>query len=126
MHGEYLPIRTDNGATGDTHNAWNNDLLDARGNKIGEEFACSSVTSPGFEGLFGDDPATIQGIEQAYTLLIDNLKYFDASQRGYVMTEFTNGAATAFYRFIDTIASENYLVFEDKNTVLDAKSEDRQ
>ncbi|WP_373518619.1 alkaline phosphatase [Pricia sp.] len=103
---------------GDTHNAWNNDLLDSGGNKIGEEFACSSVTSPGFEGLFGDDPDTIMGIERAFTLLIDNLKYFDASRRGYVMAGFTSGSATASYRFVDTIDSENYLVFEGKNAVL--------
>ncbi|MGB7394352.1 MAG: alkaline phosphatase D family protein [Pricia sp.] len=105
---------------GDTHNAWNNDLLDGGGNKVGEEFACSSVTSPGFEGLFGDDPDTIQGIENAFTLLIDNLKYFDASQRGYLMAEFTSGSATASYRFIDTITDEAYMVFEGKNTTLSA------
>jgi len=93
---------------GDTHNAWNSDLIDASGNKIGEEFACPSVTSPGFEGLFGDDPATISAIEQAFVLLIDNLKYFDASRRGFVMAEFTQGSATANYRFIDTIASTQY------------------
>ncbi len=105
---------------GDTHNAWNNDLLDGSGNRVGEEFACSSVTSPGFEGLFGDDPDTVKGIEQAFTLLIDNLKYFDASRRGYVMVEFTAGAATASYRFVDTISSENYMVFESRNSVLNA------
>lgn len=105
---------------GDTHNAWNNDLLDGSGNRIGEEFACSSVTSPGFEGLFGDDPDTVKGVEQAFTLLIDNLKYFDASRRGYVMAGFTAGAATASYRFVDTIASENYMVFESRNSVLNA------
>ncbi|MEM9144332.1 MAG: alkaline phosphatase D family protein, partial [Bacteroidota bacterium] len=38
---------------GDTHNAWNNILKDASGEQIGEEFACASVSSPGFEGIFG-------------------------------------------------------------------------
>ena len=104
---------------GDTHNAWNNKLQDASGNSIGEEFACSSVTSPGFEGLFGTDPDTISGIEQAFTLLIDNLKYFDASQRGFIIAEFTSGSATASYRFIDSIASENYLEFEGKKVMVE-------
>lgn len=90
---------------GDTHNAWNSNLINASGEKIGEEFACSSVTSPGFEGLFGNDPVTISGIEQAFPLLIDDLKYFDASRRGFVLVEFTQGSSTANYRFVDTIAS---------------------
>ncbi|MDT0540650.1 alkaline phosphatase D family protein [Croceitalea sp. P059] len=101
---------------GDTHNAWHNILTDINGNKVGEEFACSSVTSPGFEGIFGTDPATIAGIEQAFTLLIDGLQYFDAKQRGYVLAEFTQGAATASYRFIDTLASAAYTEVEG-NTV---------
>lgn len=99
---------------GDTHNAWNNDLLDQNGDKIGEEFACASVSSPGFEGLFGNDPTTIAGIEQAFTLLIDGLTYFDASQRGYLMVELTEGSANASYRFVDTLASTAYTVMEGK------------
>ncbi|PRX56032.1 alkaline phosphatase D family protein [Flagellimonas meridianipacifica] len=101
---------------GDTHNAWHNILNDANGDKIGEEFACASVTSPGFEGIFGSDPATIQGIEQAFTLLIDGLQYFDAAQRGYVLTEFTPASATASYRFIDTIATASYTEVEGNTT----------
>ncbi|WP_276168419.1 alkaline phosphatase D family protein [Zobellia alginiliquefaciens] len=93
---------------GDTHNAWNSNLTDVNGDKVGEEFACSSVTSPGFEGLFGTDPETVAGIEQAFSLLIDDLKYFDASRRGYVMVEFTSGSAVAEYRFVDNISSSVY------------------
>lgn len=99
---------------GDTHNAWHNELIDSNGNKIGEEFACASVSSPGFEGLFGNDPTTIAGIEQAFTLLIDNLQYFDAAQRGYVLVEINAGAANASYRFIDTLVSTSYGVMEGK------------
>ncbi len=93
---------------GDTHNAWNNELIDFTATKVGVEFACPSVTSPGFEGLFGTDPTTLAGLEQAFTLLIDGLKYFDASKRGYILAEFTAGAATANYNFIDNIASATY------------------
>ncbi|MEM7485759.1 MAG: alkaline phosphatase D family protein [Bacteroidota bacterium] len=103
---------------GDTHNAWHNILEDNDGNKIGEEFACPSVTSPGFEGIFGNDPATIAGIQQAFTLLIDGLKYFDASQRGYILTEFTHSGATASYRFVDSIASTAYTETEGSSTTV--------
>ncbi|GAB3541387.1 hypothetical protein GCM10027443_40670 [Pontibacter brevis] len=41
---------------GDTHNAWYSDLTAVSGNKVGAEFATASVSSPGFEALFGDDP----------------------------------------------------------------------
>jgi alkaline phosphatase D len=36
---------------GDTHNAWHSDLTTATGRRAGAEFACSSVSSPGFEAL---------------------------------------------------------------------------
>ncbi len=97
---------------GDTHNAWHNVLTDINGSKVGEEFACPSVTSPGFEGIFGDDPTTIGGIEQAFTLLIDGLQYFDGSQRGYILSEITPSAVTTSYRFIDNIASTAYTEVE--------------
>jgi len=97
---------------GDTHNAWYNELFDNNGNKVAEEFACASVSSPGFEGLFGDDSTTIAGIEEAFTLLIDNLQYFDASQRGYIMVEINAGAANASYRFVDTLSSTSYSEIE--------------
>ncbi|WP_394750135.1 alkaline phosphatase D family protein [Spongiimicrobium salis] len=103
---------------GDTHNAWNTELKDAAGNRIGEEFACPSVSSPGFEGLFGNDPATIAGIEQAFVLLIDDLQYFDAARRGYVLAEFTSGTASGSYRFVDTLASTSYSVTEQHNAVV--------
>ena len=103
---------------GDTHNAWNTELKDAAGNRIGEEFACPSVSSPGFEGLFGNDPATIAGIEQAFVLLIDDLQYFDASRRGYVLAEFTSATATGSYRFVDTLASTAYTATEQHTTAV--------
>ena len=101
---------------GDTHNAWHNELVDINGNKIGEEFACPSVTSPGFEGLLGTDPETIAGVELAWTTLVDGLQYFDAKRRGYILAEFTPGTATAHYRFVDNIAATAYTVTEDKVT----------
>jgi len=102
---------------GDTHNGWNNELIDVNGNKIGEEFACPSVSSPGFEVLFGGDPVAISDFEQAFTLLIDGLSYFDASQRGYVLVEFTSGTASATYRFIDNLASTAYVEIDGNTSV---------
>lgn len=92
---------------GDTHNAWHNDLTDASGKKVGAEFACSSVSSPGFEAFFGGNAAAVQAFAQSNQLLIDDLNYLDASQRGYVMAEFTATAATAQWLYVAGLDREN-------------------
>jgi alkaline phosphatase D len=92
---------------GDTHNAWNALLTDAGGNKVGTEFATSSVSSPGFEAVFGDDPQVLDGLEQAFALLIDDLSYLNASQRGYVLATFSNSEARAEWRFINSLLTED-------------------
>ncbi|UII27202.1 alkaline phosphatase D family protein [Fulvivirga maritima] len=92
---------------GDTHNAWHLDLTDAQGNKVGAEFATSSVSSPGFEGIFGTDPAIIDPFEQSLQLLIKDLQYLNASDRGYVMASFTPSEANSEWRFVSTLATEN-------------------
>ncbi|MBX0293051.1 alkaline phosphatase D family protein [Hymenobacter sp. HSC-4F20] len=92
---------------GDTHNAWYNDLTDATGRKAGAEFACSSVSSPGFEAFFGGNAAAVQGFAQSNQLLIDDLHYLDASQRGYVLAEFTAAAATAQWRYVASLEQIN-------------------
>jgi alkaline phosphatase D len=91
---------------GDTHNAWHSDLTTATGQRAGAEFACSSVSSPGFESLLASN-AAIQGFEQSNQLLIDDLQYLDASRRGYVLAEFTASTATAEYRYVAGLDTEN-------------------
>ncbi|MFL9844442.1 alkaline phosphatase D family protein [Flavobacterium rhizosphaerae] len=94
---------------GDTHNAWYNTLYTQNGAEVGVELATSSVSSPGFEIYLGDvDAATIASFEQAMTLLVDGLSYFDASRRGYVMATFTNADVKAEWVFVDTILSQSY------------------
>ena len=92
---------------GDTHNAWHSDLTDISGRKAGTEFATSSVTSPGFEAIFGSDPATVAGFEQAIALLINDLQYLDATKRGYIMASFTATQAKSEWRYVSTLASKN-------------------
>lgn len=92
---------------GDTHNAWYSKLSDAEGNKVGAEFATASVSSPGFEAIFGQDQATIEGFQQAYPFLIDDLEYVDAARRGYVMVTFSNSNANADWRYVSTLATKN-------------------
>lgn len=90
---------------GDTHNAWYSKLSDASGNQVGQELATSSVSSPGFEAIFGDDAETIAALEQSNTLLIDDLQYTDASRRGYLYVKFTESDVEADWLFVNTLAS---------------------
>lgn len=94
---------------GDTHNAWNNTLHTQDGTEVGIELATSSVSSPGFETYLGDvDASVIAGFQQALTILIDGLSYFDASRRGFMMTTFTQAEVKSEWMFVSTILSENY------------------
>ncbi|MBL4677363.1 MAG: alkaline phosphatase D family protein [Mucilaginibacter sp.] len=92
---------------GDTHNAWHSDLTDVSGRRAGAEFATSSVSSPGFEAIFGANPATVIGFEQAIALLINDLHYLDASRRGYVMASFTASDAKSEWRYVGSLTTKN-------------------
>jgi alkaline phosphatase D len=92
---------------GDTHNAWHSDLTTATGRRVGAEFACSSVSSPGFEALLAGNATAIAGFEQSNQLLIDDLQYLDASKRGYILATFTASNATAEYRYVAGLETEN-------------------
>ncbi|WP_430459444.1 alkaline phosphatase D family protein [Thalassolituus sp. LLYu03] len=103
---------------GDTHNAWASDLYVADdtgavqrdSGSVGVEFATAGVTSPGFEKYvgFGSNTAMQAGFETAVTTLVDDLKYLNSANRGYMLVEFTEEASTCEWRFVDTIESRTY------------------
>lgn len=99
--------------SGDTHNAWANDLKDLAGNQIGVEFATSSVSSPGLEEYLPDeDPVALaSGLQQ----FIPTLKYANTYQRGYmVLTVSAQEARTDWY-VVDTVKSKTYTAKLDKS-----------
>ncbi len=94
--------------SGDTHNAWHTDLKLASGVKVGEEFATHSVSSPGLETyLSALAPAQIKGIFEG---VVDDLKWMDASRRGYLKMTFTATQAKGEWVFINKINSRTYAV----------------
>ena len=95
---------------GDTHNAWANNLKTQAGEPVGVEFATAGVTSPGLESYLGLPAAAIPQAEQAITLLVDELQYLNASQRGYLVVTFTEDQARADWRFVSTVKSRDYVV----------------
>ena len=99
--------------SGDTHNAWANELNDRHGNAVGVEFATSSVTSPGFEEyLPNENPVVLAGALQQ---LISPLKYCDTSRRGYMVVTATPEACQADWVYVDNIESRNFTASTDKS-----------
>ncbi len=97
---------------GDTHNAWANDLKDRDNAAVGVEFATSSVTSPGFETFFPNDPpAAVAG---GLTQLIGPLEYTDTARRGYMVITATASECRADWVYVSTIASRTYTSVSDK------------
>lgn len=105
--------------SGDSHNAWFANLTTLAGDKVGVEFAASSVTSPGFEsvGLGGlasalDGSALVPQLGAAAVGaglgLINDLNYTDSSQRGYLALTVTADAVKGDYVYMSTVKSTSY------------------
>jgi alkaline phosphatase D len=92
--------------SGDTHNAWANNLDDLAKNKVGVEFAGASVTAPGLEEIFTADApgAFAAGVTQ----LIPSLAYADTSRRGWLLITATPTEVTGDWRFVSTVKSRYY------------------
>jgi alkaline phosphatase D len=99
--------------SGDTHNAWADELQDMNGNAVGVEFATSSVSSPGFEEyLPNENPTTLAA---SLTQLIPTLKYCDTSRRGYMVVTATATECRADWVFVNTITEHTYSASTDKS-----------
>ncbi len=97
---------------GDTHNAWHSALTlkgladpALAGVKVGEEFATSSVSSPGLESYLPLPPAQVKSI---FENVVDDLNWIDPSRRGFLKMRFTVTEAVGEWVFIDTITSRTY------------------
>lgn len=94
--------------SGDTHNAWANDLLDFQNNRVGVEFATSSVSSPGFEEFFpNESPAAVAG---GLAQLIGPLVWANTQLRGYMLVTATAQECRADWKFVTTVKSQTYSV----------------
>ena len=92
---------------GDTHNAWHSDLTLMSGQKVGEEFATSSVSSPGLEAYLSLPPAQVKAIFEG---VVKDLKWMDSSRRGYLKLTVSTAQVQGEWLFIDTISSRTYKV----------------
>jgi alkaline phosphatase D len=111
--------------SGDSHNAWFANVTTLAGEKVGVEFAGSSVTSPGFEsvGLGSlasslDGTAVAPGVQGTGLGLVDDLNYADTSRRGYLLMTATTASIKGEYVFVDTIKSKTYVASTGKTVTV--------
>jgi alkaline phosphatase D len=105
--------------SGDSHNGWFTNLTTLAGDKVGVEFATSSVTAPGFEsaGLGAlasslDGSALVPQVGAAAVGaglgLIDDLNYCDTIRRGYLLVTVTPAAVKGEYVYMSTVKASTY------------------
>ena len=97
--------------SGDTHNAWANELKTEAGTPVGVEFATSSVSSPGFEDYLPNVPAP--QLKGALESFITDLRYCDTSRRGYMIVTATPEACSSQWIYVDTITRTDYRASAD-------------
>jgi alkaline phosphatase D len=91
---------------GDTHNAWSSQLTLMDGTVVGQEFATSSVSSPGMEEyLSALPPAQTQ---QIFMGVVDDLRYAETASRGFLMMRFSAAEARGQWHFVSTVKAASY------------------
>ena len=104
---------------GDSHNSWFNSLSTLAGEKVGVEFAGTSVTSTGFESVgLGALGSSIDGSALVPQLgnsavgaglgLIDDVNYSDTSRRGYLLMTITPAAVKGEYVYVSNVKLPTY------------------
>lgn len=97
---------------GDTHNAWSSRIKTQDQQELALELAVSSVSSPGIEQYLALEGNAIMQLQQAFLILVDDLKYCNLSQRGYLHLNITEQHLDSQWVFIDTIKTPDYVVDE--------------
>lgn len=117
--------------SGDSHNAWFANLTTLAGEKVGVEFATSSVTAPGFESVgLGSLASSLDGSALVPQLgnaaigaglgLVDDLNYTDSNRRGYLLMTVTAQAVKGEFVFVSTVKSTTYTAAVGKTITVPA------
>ncbi|MDB5873980.1 MAG: alkaline phosphatase [Ramlibacter sp.] len=92
--------------SGDSHNAWANNLKDSTGRNIGVEFGTPSVTSTGLEVSHLD--VGRQFLADSFVRMLPDLKYAETSHRGYLQLTLTPAAATGDWVFVSSVLNNSF------------------
>ncbi len=115
--------------SGDSHNAWFNSLTTLGGDRVGVEFAGTSVTSPGFESLgLGEFAPFIDGRALVPKLgdsavgaglgLIDDVRFAETKSRGYLKITANANTLKGEYIFLSTVLSKDYTAYVGQTITL--------
>lgn len=99
--------------SGDTHNAWMNNLRTEDGTLVGVEFATPGVTSPGLEDFLPaiNNPITGEQLDllsDTFVRFVDDLVYANILDRGYIDLEVTATEVNSNYVYVSTTASKDF------------------
>ena len=112
--------------SGDSHNAWFANLTTLTGEKVGVEFAGSSISSPGFESVgLGTLASSMDGTAVARSNgsglgLVGDLNYVDTVRRGYLLMTASSDEMKGEYVFVDTVKSKTYVATTGKTVAVTA------
>ncbi|MEP6790380.1 MAG: alkaline phosphatase D family protein [Ramlibacter sp.] len=94
--------------SGDSHNAFGNNLTDASGTSVGVEFAGPSVTSTGLEITHRDVGKGF--LADSFVRMMPDVKYAQTSDRGYLVVTLTPGEARCEWMFVTSVLNNNFSV----------------
>jgi alkaline phosphatase D len=117
--------------SGDSHNGWFTNLTTLAGDKVGVEFAGTSVTSGGFEGAgLGALASSIDGSALVPQLgnaaigaglgLVDDVNYCDTTRRGYLLMTVTPAEVKGEYVYVSSIKEPTYSAAVERTVTLAA------
>ena len=90
--------------TGDTHTAWANTLVDGQGARRGVEFACTSITSPGF----GRYLESVDDLGQQFADANPEVDFYDPHGNGATIVTLTRDAVVADYYKVSGVKGADY------------------
>lgn len=95
--------------SGDSHHFWANDLRETpEGQRIGVEFATSSVSSKGGYDYLAADPRVFDIAEETLMREVPEITYCETRHRGYILLEVEADAVRADYMAVSTVRSQEY------------------
>jgi alkaline phosphatase D len=94
--------------TGDTHTAWANQLHDNGGFRIGVEFGCTSVTSPG-----AGDSLPFRELNWLMSEANDEVVYYNAFDKGFTKLTLKADQVVAEYIKVSNVRERTYFASTD-------------
>ena len=120
--------------SGDTHNAWGNQLIgDNSTDFVGVEIATPGVSAPGLEEyltttlapLASNDPTILETIVSVQTsnspdfsLRNSHLLFLNFTDRSYMLVTITPDNVTNEWRFVSSVSTDNFTLLGTQSAVI--------